>query len=67
MHNHREYTLNCFGCHTSTKSREKLCDSLGLGETLRSDVPLLSEIIRLSKVTVLRSETPTLSEEVSHK
>jgi hypothetical protein len=40
---------------------------LGVGETLRPDQPLLSEIIRLSKVNVLRSETPTLSEEASHK
>ena len=72
--NHLVYALkiyqSCFfigRCHGIGKSRDKLCDSLGLAETLRPDVPLLSEILRLSKVTVLRSETPTLSEDVSHK
>ena len=51
----------------SYKTRDELTDSLGLVETLRSDKPILSEIIRLSKVSILRSETPTLSDEVSQK
>jgi hypothetical protein len=44
------------------RDREKLIDGLGLGELTNSRTPLLAEILRLSKVSVLKSETPTPTE-----
>ena len=40
-------------------------DSLicGFAETINENAPLLSEIIKLSKVSVLKSETPTPTQE----
>ena len=45
------------------QSRPQLVRSLGLSaETMSEASPLLSEVLRLSKVAVLKSETPTLTE-----
>ena len=51
------------GRNINLRDREKLIDHLGFAETLSDDVPLLSEIIKLSKVSILRSETPTPTSE----
>lgn len=41
------------------RSRNKLIDTLGLTELVDPKAPLISEIMRLSKVSVLKSESPT--------
>jgi hypothetical protein len=43
------------------RDREQLLEGLGLGKMMggNSKAPLLAEILRLSKVSVLKSETPT--------
>ena len=52
------------GRGVTLRDREELVENLGLAsETLNPDVPLLSEIIKLSKVSVLKSETPTPTSE----
>merc|ERR1719219_1156818 len=51
------------GRNMAFRDREKLVEHLGFAETLNQDVPLLSEIIKLSKVSILRSETPTPTSE----
>jgi len=43
------------------RERTKLCTALGLTELTDPEAPLLSEIMRLSKVSVLKSESPTPS------
>jgi len=43
------------------RERTKLCSALGLTELTDPEAPLLSEIMRLSKVSVLKSESPTPS------
>ena len=57
------------------RSREDLIEKLGLvnerigdrhGSNALDKVPLLSEVIRLSKVSVLKSETPSPTE-ISHR
>ncbi len=56
------------GRHVSSRNREKLIESLGFApENLNTELPLLSEIVKLSKVSVLKSETPTPTEEYSNK
>lgn len=45
--------------HLKYRGREKLTDALGLTELTDTKSPLLSEILRLSKVSILKSETPT--------
>lgn len=44
------------------RERDKLIDALGLTELTDKKAPLLSEIMRLSKVSVLKSESPTPTE-----
>merc|ERR1712062_477121 len=51
------------GRGVTLRDREELIENLGFAETLNQDVPLLSEIIKLSKVFVLKSETPTPTSE----
>jgi len=51
------------GRGVTLRDREELIENLGFAETLNQDVPLLSEIIKLSKVSVLKSETPTPTSE----
>jgi len=46
----------------AVRDRAALVDGLGLGETAGAKTPLLAEILRLSKVSVLKSETPTPTE-----
>jgi hypothetical protein len=55
------------GRNISLRNREKLIENLGFAETLNAEAPLLSEIIKLSKVSVLKSETPTPTSESSNK
>ena len=46
------------------RDREELVENLGFAEqNLNEDMPLLSEVIKLSKVSVLKSETPTPTSE----
>ena len=55
---------------SSKRSRQELIDLLGLApEMVDSKTPLISQIIRLSKVSVLKSETPSPTEfiEDSHR
>lgn len=47
------------GRNVTIRDRDSLIEHLGFAETLSEDLPLLSEIIKLSKVSVLKSETPT--------
>ena len=64
-----KFTLSVFDPETNIddtqqcKSRDQLIEGLGLGETLNrssgNKVPILAEILRLSKVSILKSETPT--------
>ena len=60
-----DYSLMVFepealdGRNVEARSREKLVQTLGFAETLNSEAPLLSEVLRLSKVSVLKSETPS--------
>ncbi|XP_059082894.1 centrosomal protein 43-like isoform X2 [Tigriopus californicus] len=62
------FTLSIFepealeACGLGMKSRGQLIEGLGLNELTNPKLPLLAEILRLSKVSVLKSETPTLSE-----
>lgn len=44
------------------RERSKLIEALGLTELVDREAPLLCEVMRLSKVSVLKSESPTLSE-----
>ena len=44
------------------RGRSKLIDALGLTELVDPKFPLLNEIMRLSKVSVLKSESPTPTE-----
>jgi len=46
----------------AVRDRAALVEGLGLGETATARTPLLAEILRLSKVSVLKSETPTPTE-----
>lgn len=49
------------GRDITIRDREKLIENLGFaGETLNPKAPLLTEVIKLSKVSILKSETPTL-------
>ena len=63
-----KYTLSVFEAEmsamqgTSKKTRNQLIDGLGLGELVDPKAPVMSEIISLSKVSVLKSETPTSTE-----
>ena len=54
----------------SKRSRQELIELLGLApEMVDAKTPLISQIIRLSKVSVLKSETPSPTEfiEDSHR
>lgn len=51
------------GRDVTSRSREKLVENLGFAETLSPNIPLLAEVIKLSKVSVLKSETPTPTSE----
>jgi len=63
-----DFTLAVFDPETNMgkelrhRNRSKLIDSLGLTELVDPKVPLISEIMRLSKVSVLKSESPTPTE-----
>jgi len=63
-----DFTLSVFDPETKIgkdlryRGRSKLIDSLGLTELVDKNSPLLSEIMRLSKVSVLKSESPTPTE-----
>jgi len=63
-----DFTLAVFDPETNIgkdfkyRERGKLIDALGLTELTDKKSPLLSEIMRLSKVSVLKSESPTPSE-----
>jgi len=63
-----DFTLAVFDPETNIgkdfkyRERSKLIDALGLTELTDTKSPLLSEIMRLSKVSVLKSETPTPTE-----
>ena len=64
-----KFSLSVFepeaGLDATCKSRDQLIEGLGLGETLNhrsgagAKTPILAEILRLSKVSILKSETPT--------
>jgi len=60
-----DFTLAVFDPETNIgndfkyRGREKLVEALGLTELTDIRCPLLSEIMRLSKVSILKSETPT--------
>jgi len=64
-----DFTLAVFDPETNIghdfkyRGREKLIDALGLTELTDTRSPLLSEIMRLSKVSILKSETPTPTNE----
>ena len=64
-----DYTLMVFepealeGRNVTYRDREKLVENLGFPDTLNEDSPLMSEVIRLSKVSILKSETPTPTSE----
>jgi len=64
-----DYTLMVFepealeGRNVTFRDREKLVENLGFSDTLNEDSPLMSEVIRLSKVSILKSETPTPTSE----
>ena len=64
-----DYTLMVFepealeGRNVTSRTRDKLIENLGFPDTLNEESPLLSEVIRLSKVSILKSETPTPSSE----
>eukprot|EP00095_Tigriopus_kingsejongensis_P001947 maker-scaffold567_size135338-snap-gene-0.20 protein:Tk01947 transcript:maker-scaffold567_size135338-snap-gene-0.20-mRNA-1 annotation:"fgfr1 oncogene partner" len=49
-------------CGLATRSRGQLMEGLGLSELTNPKLPLLAEVLRLSKVSILKSETPTPSE-----
>ena len=52
--------MDSLGSDFVAKDRDKLISSIGLGETANlPKAPLLTEIIRLSKISILKSETPT--------
>jgi len=63
-----DFTLAVFDPETNIgkdfkyRERSKLIDALGLTELTDTKSPLLSEIMRLSKVSVLKSESPTPTE-----
>jgi len=63
-----DFTLAVFDPETNIgkdfkyRERSKLIDALGLTELTDTRSPLLSEIMRLSKVSVLKSESPTPTE-----
>jgi len=63
-----DFTLAVFDPETNIgkdfkyRERSKLIDALGLTELTDRKSPLLSEIMRLSKVSVLKSESPTPTE-----
>ena len=44
------------------RDRSQLIEGLGLSELTNKQTPLLAEIVKLSKVAVLKSETPTPTE-----
>ena len=54
--------------HKAFPGRAQLVRAMGLSSTMEAATggeaasPLLAEVLRLSKVTVLKSETPTLTE-----
>jgi len=50
------------GKDVKLRERSKLCEALGLTELTDTKAPLLSEILRLSKASVLKSESPTPTE-----
>jgi FGFR1 oncogene partner len=62
-----EFSLAVFDPETNIgrdvqyRERERLCSALGLTELTDPQAPLLSEMMRLSKVSVLKSESPTPS------
>lgn len=64
-----DYTLMVFepealeGRNVTTRDRDKLVENLGFPDTLNEESPLMSEVIRLSKVSILKSETPTPTSE----
>ena len=52
------------GRNVTLRDRENLIEQCGFAdETINENAPLLSEIIKLSKVSVLKSETPTPTRE----
>jgi len=63
-----DFTLAVFDPETNLgkdfqyRGRGKLIDALGLTELVDPNIPLLGEIMRLSKVSVLKSESPTPTE-----
>ena len=63
-----DFTLAVFDPETNIgkdfryRGRSKLIDALGLTELVDTKLPLLNEIMRLSKVSVLKSESPTPTE-----
>ena len=63
-----DFTLAVFDPETNIgkdfryRGRSKLIDALGLTELVDPKLPLLNEIMRLSKVSVLKSESPTPTE-----
>lgn len=59
--------LSFTGREVTSRDREKLIEHLGFAETLNPEAPLLSEVIKLSKVTVLKSETPTIYDDTSEQ
>jgi len=65
---HLDFTLAVFDPETNIdkdfryRGRSKLIDALGLTELVDPNFPLLSEVMRLSKVSVLKSESPTPTE-----
>ena len=51
------------GRNVTLRDRDSLIEQCGFAETINENAPLLSEIIKLSKVSVLKSETPTPTQE----
>ena len=73
MHFHQIYLLS--NKYLQLRGRDDLIDKLGLvnerlgerhGSHAFDKVPLLSEVLRLSKVTILKSETPSPTD-ISHR
>ena len=51
------------GRNVTTRDRDKLVENVGFADTVNEEYPLMSEVIRLSKVSILKSETPTPTSE----
>ncbi len=62
-----DFTLNVFDAESSLETprdRAQLMEGLGFAEEVMSNrrLPIMAEVLRLSKVSVLKSETPTPTE-----